>query len=300
MRPVYLIGTVLFLLLGSCQSEQKKQQQLIGEAEKKLEESADQQKAEDLVKHYLQYAETFPAEEEMNSKYLYRAAAWSYRLNHYSQAIELLNKAIKQHYRGSNTVKNALFLGAIYKEKLQNDFLSRTVYQAAHEAFPESAELAEKVDGEWLALDERLRSIQQSIFDESGGRIDYRGANDFINASTIYAMLLPGRERSADWLFEAAETARTIRAFSKALELYAWISDAFPESEKAAQALFLQGFTLDSDLKRFDEAGAFYIQFLERYPENIFAKDARFLLENLGKDEEEIIRSFEEKKQLEQ
>jgi len=300
MRPVYLIGTVLFLLLGSCQSEQKKQQQLIGEAEKKLEESADQQKAEDLVKHYLQYAETFPAEEEMNSKYLYRAAAWSYRLNHYSQAIELLNKAIKQHYRGSNTVKNALFLGAIYKEKLQNDFLSRTVYQAAHEAFPESAELAEKVDGEWLALDERLRSIQQSIFDESGGRIDYRGANDFINASTIYAMLLPGRERSADWLFEAAETARTIRAFSKALELYAWISDAFPESEKAAQALFLQGFTLDSDLKRFDEAGAFYTQFLERYPENVFAKDARFLLENLGKDEEEIIRSFEEKKQLEQ
>lgn len=299
MRAIYLIVPFLMLLLSSCKSEQKNQQQLIGTLEKQLEESAEAQQAEAIIERYQQYVKDFPGDYEMNSKYLYRAAAWSYRLNYYSQAIDLLNRAIKDNYRGSNTINNALFLGAIYREKLQNEFLSRTVYQAAHQAFPQSEEITEKIDPEWPPLDQRMQQMQQSVFDASGGRIDYRGANDFINAATIYAMLLPGEDRSADWLFEAAETARTIRAFSKALDLYDWISQRFSGSDKAAQALFLQGFTLDSDLKRFDEAGTYYQQFLDRYPDNIFVKDARFLLENLGKDEEEIIRSFEERSQSE-
>ena len=62
----------------------------------------------------------------------------------------------------------------------------------------------------------------------------------------------------------------------------------------------LSAFTLDNDLKRFEEARTLYEEFLERYPQNEFSDDARFLLENLGKDEEEIIRSFEKKNQLEQ
>lgn len=300
MRAIYLFVPILLILQSSCKPEQKNQQQHIATLEKNLEESTDPQKAEAIIDQYQQYVENFPRDHEMNSKYLYRAAAWAYRLNHFSQAIDLLNRAIKNHYPGSNTVNNALFLGAIYREKLQNEFLSRTVYQAAHKAFPQSEDLAEKVSPEWPPLDERMQRIQQSVFDESGGRIDYRGANDFINAVTIYAMLLPREPRSAEWLFEAAETARTIRAFGKALNLYDWISRRFPGSDQAAQALFLQGFTLDSDLKRFDEAGVYYQQFLDRYPDNIFAKDARFLLENLGKDEEEIIRSFEEQNQPEQ
>lgn len=57
----------------------------------------------------------------------------------------------------------------------------------------------------------------------------------------------------------------------------------------------MRAFTLDSDLKRLDEAKALYEQFVADYPDDDFVDDAHILLENLGKDDEEIIRSFTEK-----
>ncbi|MEN0006956.1 MAG: tetratricopeptide repeat protein, partial [Bacteroidota bacterium] len=77
--------------------------------------------------------------------------------------------------------------------------------------------------------------------------------------------------------------------------IYDQIYENYPDYEKAPQSLFLKAFTQDNDLKRPDEARKLYEEFLERYPEDDFADDTQFLLENLGKDDEEIIKSFQEK-----
>ena len=262
-----------------------------------VDQSPDAENARLLIEKYEAYAENFPADDDTNSRYLYRAAALAFRMNKFSQAIELLNRTIRNDYEGGNTVNNALLLGVIHEEKLRNETLSTTVYQAADRAFPGTASIQEKLRGEWPDIDSRLRQLQLQVFDASSNRIDFRKANDFINSSTVYAMLLPGREASANWLFEAAETARSIRAFSKAIELYSWIADYFPESERAPQALFLMAFTLDSDLSRYEEAGDLYEAFLEKYPSNKFSEGVGVLWDNLGRGEEEIMRRFGEKNQ---
>lgn len=293
------VGSCLFLLflflLGACQSEQTQLQREIGKLEETLEQNPEPEAAIALIDQYQAYSERFPDDAATNARYLYRAAGLAYRMNRFSEAIELLNTAIRKYYAGANTANNALLLGAIYEEKLHNEDLAATAYQAAARAFPANSEVQAKLKTGWSDLEDRLRLQADQVFDATDKRIDYRMANDFINAAAIYAMLLPEAPESAGWLFEAAETARSIRAFSKSLDLYTWIAEGFPDSKEAPQALFLKGFTLDSDLNRFEEAGNVYRAFLEQYPNNDFADDAQFLLDNLGKDEEEIIRSFEEK-----
>ena len=298
MRLPLRLWILLPCFLSACQSEQVQSQREISKLESTLEQTPQPETARALIDRYRAYSEQYPQDIELNARYLYRAAGLAYRMNRFSQAIELLNTAIRAYYAGSNTINNALLLGAIYEEKLRNDELAATVYQAAARAFPNSAKVQEALQSDWADLDRRLESLADRIFDPVDNRIDYRVANDFINSATIYAMLLPEEPASARWLFEAAETARSIRAFSKSLELYDWIVEHFPASREAPQALFLKGFTLDSDLNRFEEAGAVYRAFVAQYPSSEFADDAQFLLENLGKDEEEIIRSFEEKNQL--
>ena len=96
-------------------------------------------------------------------------------------------------------------------------------------------------------------------------------------------------------LHQAGETARSIRNYGKAIEIYDLIYNVFPDYEKAPQALFLKAFTLDNDLKQTEEAKALYEAFLEKHPDNEFADDTQFLLDNLGKDDEEIIQSFQQK-----
>lgn len=108
-----------------------------------------------------------------------------------------------------------------------------------------------------------------------------------------YATAYPQDFASAGFLSRAAEIARLNGHPDKALKLYDKILEVFADSPFAVKALFMKGFTLDNDLQRLDDARLVYEEFLQKYPEDDFADDADFLLKNLGKTEEEILRSFE-------
>jgi len=70
----------------------------------------------------------------------------------------------------------------------------------------------------------------------------------------------------------------------------------FPNSKEAPQALFMKGFTLDDGLGNKQAAKPVYEEFLKKYPKNDFADDTKFLLENINKTDEEIIKQFDNKK----
>ena len=74
-----------------------------------------------------------------------------------------------------------------------------------------------------------------------------------------------------------------------------WRAEVFPGSRQSGFSLFLKAFTYDNDLKDFKKAGTFYNEFLTKYPNNEFTESAKFLLENLGKSEEELKKMLEEK-----
>lgn len=286
---------LIAMLFFACGSEKTEGMDEIIKLEKSLEENPDLDVANALVEEYKKVVEANPDDGESNAKYLYRAASVLYRMNRFSAAESLLKQAIKDHYSASNTPNNALLLGAIYHDKQKNMNSAATVYQALMQTFPEHEEVQKaksKLDPTWRPIDERIDQLASSMFNDSTSRIEYRIANDYINSCELYAMLLPESANSPSYLHKAGETARSIRTYQKALELYEWIGDKYSNFEKAPQSLFLRAFTLDNDLKRYDEAKVLYEEFLQKYPEDDFADDTKFLLENLGKDDEEIINSF--------
>ncbi|MCB0566367.1 MAG: tetratricopeptide repeat protein [Phaeodactylibacter sp.] len=298
MKYPYLLLCFVIFGLMACQSEQEKAQAQVTELEKQFEDDPRTEKAQEVLEAYQNYIAQFPKDAEATPRYLYRAAALQYRMNRFSAATAFLTQAIKDYYSSSNTPKAAVFLGDIYQEKLGNEENALTVYQSLIRAFPESEETEathEKLPEGLVGVEARIENMGAQMFDDSTGRIEYRIANNFIHSTELYALLLPKSDDTPDMLYKGAEIARTIRSFDKALELYAQITEMYPESSRAPQALFMRAFTLDSDLKQFDQAKALYEQFIADYPNDDFVDDAQILLENLGKDDEEIIRSFTEK-----
>lgn len=112
-----------------------------------------------------------------------------------------------------------------------------------------------------------------------------------------YAATFPADSNAVKYLSKAGETARLLRQYDKAFEIFERIAKDYPNSKEAAAAMFMKAFTLDNDLKKFDEAKLAYDAFLKKFPNDEFADDAQFLLNNLGKSPEEIIKGFEQKGQ---
>ncbi len=288
----------LIIVFAACGSDAG-DKQLVAEIEtleKEVETQTTGENTKSLMEKYLAYIESNPEDHNTNSNYLYRAAKLQYKMNRYQGAVNYLKQALKNHYEGENTANNALFLASIYNDRLRNPEGASAVYQCFVEAFPNNEKTA-AIKGDypsWPAYDDRLKDLGERLMNDSTNRIDYSVANDFINTCELHALILPKNDKSAEYLHKAGETARSIRKFPMALSFYEWICERYPEHPKAAQALFLQGFTYDNDLKDLEKARALYTAFIEKYPNDDFADDTQFLLDNLGKDDEEIIQQFSE------
>ena len=62
------------------------------------------------------------------------------------------------------------------------------------------------------------------------------------------------------------------------------ILDEYPEGEFSSKALFMIGFVNANYLKNYDKAQQYYTDFLQKYPNHDLSDDAKYELENLGKD----------------
>lgn len=127
--------------------------------------------------------------------------------------------------------------------------------------------------------------------DEFG--INRNAAMQFIDASEAYALVSPGNKDVPEYLYRAAEAARSMRDFAKSMTLYDWILDEYPDHERSPTVLFIKGFMLEQEFRQTEEARAIYEEFLAKYPDDQMANSAKFLLENLGKSDEEILQSLE-------
>ncbi len=96
-------------------------------------------------------------------------------------------------------------------------------------------------------------------------------------------------EEHLDYLWKAGETARASKNFVVAERIFKDLYENHSQSDLASKALFLHAFMSDEDQKDFDKARLLYQEFLEKYPESDFSDDAQFLLDNLGKSDEEIL-----------
>ena len=75
----------------------------------------------------------------------------------------------------------------------------------------------------------------------------------------------------------------------KAVEYYQKVFVTSPKHELAPSALFMSGFIQANNLGKYQEATITYKKFLETYPTNELADDAKVELDNMGLSPEEII-----------
>ena len=143
---------------------------------------------------------------------------------------------------------------------------------------------------------DKIEDIRKNLTDSSTGRLDLIKVNEFVNIIELFVMANPSNDQSPSYLKLAAEVVNSIKVYQRAIKFYDWILIKFPNSKEAPQALFMKGFTLDDGLKNKNAAKTVYEEFLKKYPKNDFADDTQFLLSNITKTDEEIIKQFEKKK----
>ena len=81
-----------------------------------------------------------------------------------------------------------------------------------------------------------------------------------------------------------------IESLKEASKLYRKIYDKYPESKDAAKALFMSGYILANDpVKDYEQATKTYKLFLEKFPNNDLADDAKEEIKNMGISAEEIL-----------
>lgn len=66
------------------------------------------------------------------------------------------------------------------------------------------------------------------------------------------------------------------------------ILDKFPQGEHTAKAMFMIGFINANYTNNLDKAKDYYTRFLEKYPDHDLADDAKYEIENLGKNIEDL------------
>lgn len=188
-------------------------------------------------------------------------------------------------------------------EKMRKTGAAQILNQAIAQNYPTKERVKEeifpKLPPNLIPIDSVIFQLGQAMFDDGSMRLNNRVGRQYVDACEAYAIVFDGKPEAVELLHKAAETARTLNTIHKAIELYDWILMRYPEHPRSAQALFLKAFTYDSNLGDVENAKLYYTEFLAKYPNDDFAESATFLLENLGKDDDELLDILQKKSQEE-
>ena len=272
----------------------------IAKLEDQYRTSNDINSANALLTKYAEYTSENPDDLSNNSKYLRRSAQIYNTTKEYMKAASTTVLALKRYYNANETESNIAALIDYYL-KLGNQDAAETSMNGYIMAFPNGSKVADytsRLGDKKQSLVDRLNNLATEIVTPANGEpgLNENAVNKFVGVAEIYALTNNTRDTLAsDYLFKAGKLAMTIGNVEKANENYQWLYTFLKSSKEAPSALFTHAFTLDNQLGRKDEAKVLYEQFLSIYPDHHFADDAQFQLDNLGKDDAQIIEEFNKK-----
>jgi len=206
---------------------------------------------------------------------------------------------IKEDYTNQKTPSRILEL-ANQMQAIKRPGTANILYKSLMDNFSgsEEARIAKtKLDPGVSDLNNYIINIGEGI---TQGEVDKFGINrnaalKYVDACEAYALAYPSTPEAPANLYKAAEIAKTIRTFPKLMSIYDWIIEKYPNYEKTPTIFFLKGFVLENDLGNDEEAKKIYEAFIEKFPNHGLRDDIDFLLEHLGKSEEEIRKIIEAK-----
>ena len=289
---VILIATVLACKGGGSPEEKAVDAQL-----KIYESNPTDSTAASLLLAFSKYIDVHGLEDSTSARYILKAARISSAHNHWNQALGYY-KMYMINYPDRPDQADRLADVITIIDTLRKPELSQVLYRSFNERFkddPRASNYLNRIDRKNVSVDSLLKEIGLKMFNDSIYRLDENMAHVYVDACEAAVMAQPNLPAAPEYLHRAAETARTLRDIPKAITLYDWIIERYPNHPRGATSLFLKAFTFDNDLKDFENARIYYEEFLKKYPNNEFAESAQFLLDNLGKSEDELKQILEER-----
>lgn len=291
-----IIGLVL--ALAACQSNSSGTFSKVDQLTQALSANPTKENRDALIVAYQDTINARPNDAATNAPFLTEMANLHVANKNYVRALQTLMQGIQDYPTSSDVPEKVWTLATIYEQYIQRPNIANTVRKLYVQQFPSGANIGaakQAAMANKTTISEDIIALGGSMYDETTHKVDFQAANDYIRMCELFALLKPQDGLSPDYLHKAGETARAIRAFPQAVDIYDRIYTQYPTYEKAAQALFLKAFTYDNDLGDKATAKVLYEEFLKKFPNDDFADDTQFLLANLGRDDEEIIKSFGEK-----
>ena len=100
----------------------------------------------------------------------------------------------------------------------------------------------------------------------------------------ISLILSCSSKKSEAEYFKLAYDQYNKESYDEAISNFKSIIEYYPQGENAAKATFMIGFIYANNIKNYDEAKKYYTLFIEKYPDHDLADDAKYELETLGQD----------------
>ncbi len=205
----------------------------------------------------------------------------------FGEAMALLSQNISGHYNQDVVVSNGGLLANIYETVFRKNSQANMIRQSIATNFPESGV---KYNGD-TSLEDQISAIGKQIFDTENG-FNRQIAQEFVTTVENFALMNPKSETAPKFLIDAATISGNLGSGGKTLELFRTVYQRFPNHKKAGDAKFYEAFTYDSNLKDYKKAEVAYKAFIAEYPEHEFVDQANVMLQNLGKSDEELLKSL--------
>lgn len=282
---------IAIVLLIACAEENP---YLTGNAE--FDANPTQESYDQLIKNQMSLLRNPDSDPQQRANALNMGYLASMRMDKTTQAIGFLNTYVKENQKAEDTPEKLITLAQLLKAN-GKDNVAETLAQGFMLSRPDHALIPEAqkiVSQDAPSVEEKITAIGNKMFDIDKGRLNEDMARNFVDLCEAYAISAPGQKDVPEYLHKAAETARTMRSWPKAMSLYDWILTDYSDHPRAPQALFLKAFTFDESLQDKENAKKYYLEFLEKYPEDDFADDTQFLLDNLGKSSEDMLKTLTE------
>ncbi|MCB0518344.1 MAG: hypothetical protein H6577_06195 [Lewinellaceae bacterium] len=140
---------------------------------------------------------------------------------------------------------------------------------------------------------EEIAALEKQIIEAEDAGKKPDAAVELVEKTLQYAKQYPQDTLTPNLLFKAADVARGAKEYGKAIQLWGQVWRKYETHPQAPMALFLQGFTFDSDLRKASMAKKYYSQFLQKYPNDPLADQVKQLLSVVDENPEDLVKKFE-------
>lgn len=140
-----------------------------------------------------------------------------------------------------------------------------------------------------------IKNSEKRMYEDSLLEINIGVANNAIMLYSKFANNFPDDTAAPEYLFRAGDLCKALLMGKLALTYYERIEREYPKYPKLPVVIFMQGYVNETLLADYKKAKYHYERYIEKYPKSKFSEDLKVMIQNLGKTDQELIRSFQKK-----